>query len=434
MIGTYLRLRIERKRSAWQSSATWRVFAVLKYLLLVRLLFVAVDLASGPHPMVERVLRPLMDRDALAPAITLLAALFAHFDLALVEPIPAAPFRRLWGRRAWEGRRLAYPLCSSALLVATALLGALFHALGLAYALLLYLVFVIAERHPVSRLPLLGLSIGAGALAIPERWFVPAVIAMLAGFARLAEGQPAALLRESTGARATLSAAWQKEFAFLHAFRSDRVYFAIGAVVSTMTVLVLVRGEAVAEQVRPVFWLVPWLVLLPFTRILFNLLGSDVSALTRFRQAPRRTAAYLLWRIRIYRTPIYLLQAAAATIVWPRLATTNAHIAYGVGVVAFTEISLFCAGAYSAWFVSAKDPKYRYTGQLVETNVRLTLVLYAIIAFIVSASSSYGGLAALLILGTSICITSIVFGKATLASVFGRGALNDSSNAKLAVP
>ena len=428
MITTYLRLRIERKRAAWQSSWSWRVFAVLKYVVLARLLFTAWELANGPHQIVTRVLGPLVARDAIAPAITVLGALLAHFDVALAESIPSSPFRRFWGARAWEWRRLVYPMCSSALLVTTALVTALFGVVGLAYTLLLYVVFLIAEQHPTARLPLLVAAVAAGMVAVPAVWFLPAALVTLAVFATLAAGRQTTTQRESAIVRAALPMAWQKELAFLRTFGSDQVYFAIGLVASAIAMLLVVRGEAMAARVTPVFWLVPWLAVLPFTRIVFNLFGSDVSALPRFTRAPRRAAAYVRWRLGVYRIPIYLLQAGAAVVVWPRLTTTRAHVAYMAGAVAFVELAVFCGGIYSARFVSAKDQKYRYTGQLVETNVRLTFALYAIIAFIVSASSSYGGLVALLILGAGVCAASAAFGGIAVAATLSRGRVGGSNN------
>ena len=375
MILTYLRWRIAgfRRHNRQTLPLIW---TVVKYIVLIRFIFVCE--AVGRWPAFRDAVARLVSSGALLSGALVAGAVLAHFEFVLAPQLPLEPFRRFGTDRRWALRALTYPIASvgiGALFLCSTLL------LRSPYALILclycYLAYMVSWRVPALRIVLIALAAALSALSRSTEASLAIAGVALGASAFTLIGLPQLMVRaQSARPVGTGRAMWlRKEVRALRYFSSDQYFIFIGLLFVALVVRATIADPTAPNGRLRIVWLIPWLGLLPFARIVFNLFGTDLSALSVYMRSPGRAIQYQAARLRLYSAAIYTVQFACAFLAAREL---PAH-AIGVmvlSIIAFTEAVMGIALLYSIVLMEQKVPYFLLTQNFGSRNTWAASIVY----------------------------------------------------------
>jgi hypothetical protein len=398
MLASYVRLRFAQDRQRWRQSQLAIAGDVFGYLLLLRLLAGALWLRESAPPSITRLVTDAVANGEALRLVLFAAVLLPHLEVRVFAPLPAEPFSRFMSRRAFLLRGVIYPACSATgVLLATIAVVALGWR-GAGYWLAFYLVFLTAWRLPVSRLVFMGALALAQVLALGDTATALLVFAVVAGAGVVvARGQLAAAPRSARppSDMARSGIVLRKEIAYWRRFTSDQVYLVQALILVPLVAHELLDGmPRVGGGVPLAAWVLCWLSIVPLSRVVFNLFGSDVHAMPLFRREPERTVAYQKRRLRGYQLLTLVIQCGALWWLRDLLDSPSAMATWLAGALAFDELLVSVALLYSIGFVSEKEERFRWGRQFTSRNIHLTflagLAVLVPVAFVAKVAGAPG--------------------------------------------
>ncbi len=339
----------------------------------------------------------LIENGAFLALVLGAAGLTGAMGLRLFQQLPALPFRRFWSRREWFINSWYFPLLTLNTVWLLLLFVGLLGARGVLYFVLFVFVQLLAQRAMPAALGI-GLItatvtyLGAVESGVIVTGSVCVLLGIISTWRTTTQTEGRATERPSVRWR-LLTIDLRKELAYHRVFTSDTVHLVLAFAVWALSVRMLLdRPDKLTDSYGLVFICV--LSTLPFSRVLFNLMGMDSNGLRRLVNDPTLLVPYLIIRTRRYGLLVYcstlvfaVLQARVGNaVIIPRLLLTS---------LACTELVLFIGFYMSTYFYEEKEAAYRYGQNLQSRNIHISLFVLFAIGGAVHSLYLVGGLVAL---------------------------------------
>jgi len=396
MVQQYL---IVRAREHWRRKRAQPfllVWDTLKIIFSLRVLQVVWMLKTGAI-VVGLSLVALPVQQVVSGAVLGVVAL-AQLGINLAEPLSADPYARFWSFPYWFLRWASYSALTFRVVFVTLMLALLWGWHGFLIGVVCYGVSLIGTRWPlahavagvcalvllaVAPAPILVFLFWAGFLAasMVRAWRGSAVIAM-----------PHRSRPRTIEADVLLS----KEVACITYFQSDRVYLVLNSLVAIALLFMVVQSGQVHAAPTRLSWALPIFCVLPYSRISFNLFGTESSGMGLYLRDPAATAEYAWRRQRIYAWISYAF-GAATFLRLLMLYSWSAAAGFAAALVLTVELLLPCALLLSVAWPEPKPLRYSQWENMRAATPKITALIYLCVAAVVAYVQHVAGLSGLVV-------------------------------------
>lgn len=397
----YIRLLFAEARKGLARPAGDRDRRILRYwlvaLLTLRAGWLFATRSSNP---VIAYLTPLASAGTLIGLACVAATVTGAVGLVAFRPLPLQPYQRFWSSAAWFRRSWVYPLLSLhtpwTLVMFTALLG----VRGAGYFAIFYGVHLLAQRS-------LGVALGLSATvalvtrSAPTEFaavcavVISGVIGVVLLWTRIRQG-PRSPEGVSRGVTSSIPIAFRKELAYHRTYTSDVVHAVLSLAVWGGVMVGIASGSLPMTNAAVEF--VTMLAILPFTRVLLNLLGMDSNALRALVRHPASLQDYLYLRLRAYALVMYGLSGVLFVC---QLVVGGASLLPQLTITALVAVeAVVLVGFYTSVYVyEEKEVAFRYGQHLQSRSVYSSVIVLMAIGSSIHVIFAIGGIGALAAVG-----------------------------------
>jgi len=396
MVQQYL---IVRAREHWRRKRAepfLLVWDTLKIIFSLRALQVVWMLKTGAI-VVGSSLVALPVHQIISGAVLGVVAL-AQLGINLAEPLPADPYARFWSFPNWFMRWVWYSAFTFRVVFVTLILTLLWGWHGFLIAVVCYGVSLIGMRWPFAH-AVAGICALALLAVAPPPSIVILFWAGFLGASMIGAWRGSAVIatpRRSTPRSIEADVLLSKEVACITYFQSDRVYLALNSLVAIgLLFIVLQSGQLHGDPAR-LSWGLPIFCVLPYSRICFNLFGTESSGMPLYVRDAAATAEYAWRRQRMYAWIGYALGVA----VFFRLLLLYSWLAaagFAAALVLTVELLLPCALLLSVAWPEPKLLRFSQWDNMRAATPKIAGLIYLSVAAAVAYVQHVFGLSGLVV-------------------------------------
>lgn len=403
MVQSYLNVRaLEywRRARAQPSSLAWDSLGVL---VSARAVYVLWLIKHGSVILPFEMVR-LSSAQVLNAAVLFIVAL-AQIGIDIVPPPPIEPYVRFWTFRTWFSRWIAYSALNFRVVLLAAILTVSFGWYGLIVAGICYGISLAASRWSLVHAASCALALTLIGTPLPSAIVVSVwVVLILALLLWAYHGRRVLVPPADSGARALGgNVAVSKELACISYFKSDQVYLGLNSLAALALLGIVLTGSGSRDASRRLSWALPFFCVLPYSRIAFNLFGTESTAMQLYTSDAIATASYIWRRLRMYSWISYSL----GVLTFVRLATAYSWltaVTFAVGLVLTVELVLPCAATLSVLWPEPKLVQYSQWANMRASSPKIVGLIFLGIAAIVAAVQYTTGL-----IGLTVAASIVLF-------------------------
>ena len=395
MLRQYLILRVRehwRRKRAQPFLLVWDTIKIIFSLRVLQFVWMLKTGAIGSLSLVALPAQQILSGAVLGVVV------LAQLGISLAEPLSADPFVRFWSFRHWFLRWAWYSALTFRLVLVTLILALLWGWHGFLIGVVCYGVSLIGTRWPIAHAlagvcALLLLAVAPAPILVFLFWagFVAAsMVYAWRGSAVIA------VPRRSRQRTIELDVLLSKEVACITYFQSDRVYLALNSLVAIGLLFVVLQSGHLHGAPTRLSWALPIFCALPYSRISFNLFGTESSGMTLYLRDVAATAEYAWRRQRMYAWISYALGAAAFLRVL-MLYSWLAAAGFAAALVLTVELLLPCALLLSVAWPEPKPLRYNQWDNMRAATPKIAGVIYLCVAAAVAYVQHVAGLSGLVV-------------------------------------
>ncbi len=399
MIQHYLNVRLREYGRRGKTRPFMFLWDGLGVLISARLLYFLWLFKQGAVSLPFEVMR-LSPGQILNGAILVMIAL-AQIGVDIVGPPMIEPYVRFWTFRTWFCRWITYSALNLRVILLAAILTISLGWYGLIVAAVCYGISLAASRWPLVHAMSCAVALALIGLSLPPVMVVSIWIGLIASILlwafharRILVPSVDSTMRELGG-----SVALSKEVACITYFKSDQVYLGLNSLAAVALLALVLTGSGSHDALHRLARGLPLFCVLPYSRIAFNLFGTESTAMQLYSSDANATALYAWRRLRMYSWISYSLGG----LIFARLAMVNSWltaVTFGAGLVLTVELVLPCAATMSAAMPEAKTVLYSQWANMRAASPKLAALVFLAIAGIVATVQYATGLVGLIVVAS----------------------------------